>query len=528
MNYFLLHKNIAKLLIFFIAFSFTFSIATKDTHAVFGAGDTVVVVGDASPTGIENFINHTMDNLKNFVLDKAATLIAKQILHSLTVSVINWINTGFEGSPSFLTNPGAFFLDAADQVTGAFLASNGPLSSLCSPFAIDIRLSLALSQTALSTQRYTCTLGKIIEAQSNGPDVIVNGQVVRSSMGGFLQGDFNQGGWPAFVALTTEPQNNPYGAFLSAQGDLSSRINARQGAIQADLQLGSGFMSWSDCKDIPGSTFDPNNEEESIEAARASGINNPGVKVKKHSNGTNSFQTCETKTPGSVISNSLETSLNVPVRELELADDINAVINALMNKMITTMMSSGLSGLSGSAGGENAYTQEVINEINSEQAMDNVATDLKSTINTSILKIPLYNNQYQQATQIITASKNRYTAVKTCLTVKPYAYIPNGGIVEIDGILSYDVEPLLEKLNAKYKEGLNDKQILENMITRIDQDPITQVQIQSNEYTTYLKKNGAYLVSKIDEADTALANAQAQAQKYNTDLLKYQVACPGI
>ncbi len=517
--------------IFVVAVLFTISLPNK-TFAVFGAGDTVVVVGDGSPTGIENFLNHTMTNLKDFVLDKAATLLAKQILHQLTISVVNWINTGFEGSPSFLNNPGAFFLDAADQVTGAFLATNGPLSALCSPFAIDIRLSLALSQTSLSTQRYKCTVGRIIEAQKNGPDIIVNGKVVQSSnssMNGFLKGDFNQGGWPAFIALTTEPQNNPYGAFLSAEGELSARINARQNVIRADLQLGQGFMSWQSCKDIPGSTFNPEEPAEVAEADEISGYGkSPSVRTKINKDGTQTYQTCETQTPGSAIAGTLQTSLNVPTVELELANDINAVVNALMTQMISTMMKKGLGSLStGSSGGGPSYTQQVIEDIDSTEALQSSIGKFKSAVNTAIEQIPKRNNQYKQGIDLMTATKTRFQAIRTCLQGRTSNNIADRGITEIDNLLAYDIEGSLTKLKTKYDAGQAEMRNLEAMVAAVDRDP-KEIQVQAGKFTDYLRSGGASFAPKVEAADIALLETQVLSQRLNAELVKYQLICPRI
>ncbi len=519
--------------IFIFVFFCVLAVPNK-THALFGIADTsfVTVVGDTSPTGIDNYINHTMTHLKDFVLDKAATLLAKQILHQLTVSVINWINTGFEGSPSFLSNPGAFFLDAADQVTGAFLATNGPLSALCSPFAIDIRLSLALTQTSLSTQRYTCTVGRIIEAQKNGPDIIVNGQVVRSSnssMNGFLKGDFNQGGWPAFIALTTEPQNNPYGAFLSAEGDLSARINARQNVIRADLQLGQGFMSWQDCKDIPGGTIDPEDPDQVAQADALSGNGrSTSVRTKNNKDGTQTYQTCETQTPGSVIAGTLQTNLNVPVVELELANNINAVINALMTKMISTMLNTGLKSLSGGSGSGTSYTQEVINEIGSTEALQSTVGNLKSSIKTSLDAIPEYTNQYKQGIDIMTATKTRYQAIRACLASRSSNPTNDASIIEIENFIALDIDGMLKKLQVKYDEGMAEKASLEAMISALDRDPANQIQIQAGKFTDYLRNGGANFIPKVDAADIALLEAKTLSQRLNSDLVKYQFICPRI
>src|SRR3989338_8095331 len=79
-----------------------------------------------------------MDNWKEFVGNRLAVLITNQIIQRMTASIVNWINTGFQGSPAFLTNPEGFFLDVADQITGELIDKTGALSQLCSPKCTDV------------------------------------------------------------------------------------------------------------------------------------------------------------------------------------------------------------------------------------------------------------------------------------------------------------------------------------------------------------------------------------------------------
>ncbi|NDE68391.1 hypothetical protein EB052_02170, partial [bacterium] len=180
-------------------------------------------------------------NLKSFTLDGLAYMIAKQFLRSITASVVNWINSGFKGNPSFLTDPAGFFADVGDQVTGAFIAQTGVLKNLCTPFSIDLRIALALKFSPYNQQRYACTLSTIITNTKNA--------VKNASINGFTAGDFRQGNWPAFVSLTTEPQNNIYGAYLQAESDISFQIGQRRDQKKEQLNQGRGFLSWESCTD---------------------------------------------------------------------------------------------------------------------------------------------------------------------------------------------------------------------------------------------------------------------------------------
>jgi hypothetical protein len=500
----------------------------KQTFAILGAGDTVVVVGDVSPTGITNFVNHTLIKLKEFVLDKMATMLMKQILHQMTMEVVNWINGGFQGSPAFLTNPGAFFLEAADQVTGAFLATNGPLSSLCSPFAIDIRLSLALSKTSMLNQRYTCTLGKIIQAQKNGPDIIVNGQVVRSSQGsmnGFLRGDFNQGGWPAFIALTTEPKNNPYGAFLSAEADLNARINAKQATIRADIQLGQGFMSWQKCSDIPGGTVDAEDDYQVNTVESMVGVD-PSINRKVNKDGTITYQSCETQTPGSVIAGTLQTHLNVPVVELELADDINAIINALFTKMTSTIISGGLGALSGNSGAGPSYTQQVIDEIGTAQVDQGTLDNLQNDIGPAIQKIDSYVSIYKKAIEVLSETKNKFMVARKCFSDKSASEYAGNKLSEIDLIINSDINTSIASIEASIASAMADRKKLEDMsLTLAGTGSPKKVQAQAERYSQFVQSGGLDIQSKIQVAETMLENAQKKAKDLDMKATLLQLEC---
>lgn len=523
---------IKKPLVILIILGFFLPLFPQRASALAGVGDSVIVVGDVSPTGINNFINHQMQHLKDFVLDKLATLVAKQILHQMTMSVVNWINSGFKGSPAFLTNPEGFFLDVADQVTGAFLATNGPLSALCSPFNIDIRLSLALGQSQLTDQRYECTLGKIIQAQKNGPSITVNGQTVRSSngtMSGFLAGDFNQGGWPAFIALTTVPQNNPYGAMIQAQSDLYAKIGQKQNTIHADLQMGSGFMSWQSCKDIATAVT-----EDEIAQGDEMAANDPGITAKGNKDGSITYQSCETQTPGSVIAGTLQTNLNVPVVELELANDINAVINALVTQMISTMLNTGLRSLSGgSSTGGASYTQQVINDANSTKASQGNLSYMQEAITPAIDGVSSYKYTYEQAVSAITDTKNRYLAAKACFTSKQNnqgAIFNNEStsinIINIDNTISSTIDPLLSDLQSRLDSAKADLKKLEDISYSLaGTGSAEQTQAQVQKYTDFVQNGGTYVQPKIDAANAALANAQAQAQRLNADAVRIQNEC---
>jgi len=71
--------------------------------------------------------------IREYVLNPIAWFIAKTIIRQFTKGIVNWINSGFEGSPTFV-DPDTFLTDVADQASGAFIKQLGLEGILCSPF----------------------------------------------------------------------------------------------------------------------------------------------------------------------------------------------------------------------------------------------------------------------------------------------------------------------------------------------------------------------------------------------------------
>lgn len=348
--------------------------------------------------------------LKEFVLDGLLNVLVKQVIRQMTQSVVNWINSGFEGSPSFLQNPGAFFLDVADQVTGAFLAKyGGPLTALCSPFSLDINIALRFKYHPNVMKRYTCTLNTIIKNTKNAVD--------NASINGFTAGDFKKGGWPAFVSLTTEPQNNVYGAYLQAEADLSWRVASAKSQQRDEISNGKGFLSWKKCKD--------DNTEESFYAKQDLSKAEKGSEEEFYAQKeVSKHQTCEIQTPGSVISSSLENQLGSGLRQLELADEINEIVNALVAQLITQVLTKGLGSVSGSGPQDNSsYINSLGSGENGTSQIETLRNQLLSAVENPLKLTTDYVDLKKQSYEIYNTIGTDYNDASACfsaLIIKPY------------------------------------------------------------------------------------------------------------
>ena len=91
---------------------------------------------------------------KEACLDSVASLMAKLALAYMTRSIVNWINSGFQGDPTFVSNPEKFFKDIANDISGEFIKGLG-LEGLCDPLKPQIMIALAQLNEPPS---FRCTL----------------------------------------------------------------------------------------------------------------------------------------------------------------------------------------------------------------------------------------------------------------------------------------------------------------------------------------------------------------------------------
>lgn len=248
---------------------------------------------------------------KEYVLDTIAWGLINLVLQQMIRSTTQWVNSGFQGSPAFVSNFSGFMMDIADQVAGNLIYGTG-LEFLCSPFKVNIRAALDIqyrkSRSAYKTQ---CRLSSVV-----------------SNMQNFLSGDFLSGGWDGWFEVAMNPQSNPYGQMFEAQAAISLGISNAQGSSRAVLNFGSGFLTRQKCEGIGGR------------------------------------EVCKTITPGKVIEAQLNSSLAGSQRRLEIADELNELISALFAQLVSTALGGvgGLLGLTTSSGPQGNYFDQMANE----------------------------------------------------------------------------------------------------------------------------------------------------------------------
>lgn len=241
--------------------------------------------------------------IKEFQLDAIAFQIAQGLVSQLIRTTIDWVNSGFQGSPGYITDLKEYLLGELDAIAGEFLEGSA-LGFLCEPFQFNVRLAI---QTAYQESRdferaSQCTLSGAMENVRN-----------------FFGGDFAAGGWPQWFEVVLEPQNNVHGAFALGVLELSARLGEEEINVRQELNWGDGFLS----------------------------VRDP--------------ETGRIVTPGALVAGRINSVLGLGEQSLVNADEINELISALMNQLATQALSGfrGLAGMSEGSGGQPPFTQQI-------------------------------------------------------------------------------------------------------------------------------------------------------------------------
>jgi hypothetical protein len=298
-------------------------IFVPNTKKVEASGWPVVdALGNAILGAISWFMSQTVGGTSPVMLGvaKAGRIAIKRLLREVTKSIVTWIDNGFEGNPAFITNTDQFLRDTADIAIGDMLMGTD-LEFLCDPFKIQVKLALGLQYRPFNEQikcSFTDALGN-----------------VNNAMNTFLEGDFiGGGGWDSWLQMTTVPQNNQMGAMLLAQSELDARIETSQSQATLEASWGNGFMSWNECTDSNGVVTTGSNSRDVVTTSVGTASSTAVRTITDSPQTTSADKKCVIKTPGKEIVEQLGWAQSSSIREFELADDLDAIIGALVNQVI--------------------------------------------------------------------------------------------------------------------------------------------------------------------------------------------------
>ena len=251
------------------------------------------------------------------IADGFAMIAAQKLVDSMVQSSITWANNGFEGGPAFVTDPGQYLTNIANQAAGNYINSSS-VGFLCSPIQgpqIKIALANYYNYTYNNQFNNSCTLTGVVGNIEN-----------------FYQ-DFNNGGWDTWFSMTQTETNNPYGAYLEARIQLDQRVASVLGVQSKKLEWSQGFKSKGDCL-----TYNP--------SAQAiidyeNGVSSPGTIASGDIpyDETQPADACikygPDKTPGSIIKGQLDKVLPSGLEKLITVNHVEQLVTAFTSGLLT-------------------------------------------------------------------------------------------------------------------------------------------------------------------------------------------------
>lgn len=337
--------------------------------------------GNFVPNAISSVADWS-DFLKEYALDAVAVQAANMIAERVTASTVNWINSGFKGSPAYVQDPQAYFKDLGDKVAGDFINNDPRLSSLCGPISARVRLALTSNYIGENRQ-WQCTLS---EVTGNLED---------------FMGDFSQGGWDNFFEVTQRDQNNPIGAYLQAQNELSLQLNSRAENSKMQLGWGTGFLSKKTCarysEAVAGGTV---TGERQLIGIGADGEEIYGEEINQALPDIPP-KCLEEKivTPGSVIEDQLNDVLGLGNSKLAVADEINEIVSALLGQMLNRVVGGIGGGLFGASASSNTGGSSFTDTLN--QKSNAAAQEAESSCDPAVKFCGYFGEDLDNATETL-------------------------------------------------------------------------------------------------------------------------------
>jgi len=260
-------------------------------------------------------------NANSTCIQAIGRLIIKKLLQKLTISTVTWINSGFEGEPAFVQNPGKFFEDIAkNEILQFGIEINNPELF---PFGQTWLQNTSTTFNNKFTDNAKYSLNELI--QETTPEFSAE----------TFKEDFSQGGWNAWTALTQVPANNPLGFKLMADNEIQRRLEETTQSARDTLQQSNGFLGDMRC------SVDSSLTKTQVTASLEAGKPDPCIEAG------GSWQYV---TPGKLVSEAATQVLgyqnNAYLNATDLNDAIAAILDALLGQFSQNIYDQGFAKIS--------------------------------------------------------------------------------------------------------------------------------------------------------------------------------------
>ncbi|HYD93035.1 MAG TPA: hypothetical protein VEB18_01085 [Candidatus Paceibacterota bacterium] len=330
---------------------------------------------------IQNTLSAIFDEqitVKEFVLDPLARMAAQRAIESVAKTTINWMNSGFDGSPAFVTNLRRDLQLLADQVADDFLGELGAEGAITSPFRDRL-----IDSIRDSYRRRTAQNSFFINNRFTLDETAIDAEA-------FLTQGFGQdrGGLRAWVAAWGDSQNNFFGAFRTTESELGRRVGSAEDSRRTQLDWSRGL-------------FSPCSEPE--EPATGGAAEGEGETELTQSPPGGSAD-CETTTLGSIAIDRLTEVTGADIESLISADELDEVLVGLLTQLMNQMFEDG--GLAGTSRPGNSGTSPLDDATGGNAGQGtSVASNTINIINGQINRLEEFVSDWQTIRSAALAAK---------------------------------------------------------------------------------------------------------------------------
>lgn len=362
---------------------------------------------------------------KELVTDPIFWMVARTATHSITQSIVNWINSGFEGSPAFVTDLEQNLSNLGDAVAEDFfrgldeVIQNNTGFSIRAPFQDQINRALR-DEYYRTTSSYGFNVRNPYQDCYRGQGFSFNG----------------------FFCESQDPANNAFGRYQLARNELFSNIDKETQNRLRDLDAGRMFQSWRGPCELSG---------------RPGATPQTGGTVSLSTTATEKNRKCPIRTPGAVIEESLGITVNSPLRQLELADEFNEILFALMSQMTSQVFGGGgLSGLSQpTSGGGPSYIDRLGSSNQSTGTTGTIGAVL-ATITQARTEATSYRASWQRIAGAANAAEQACRSTSRAAEASAVAQTANANVAKANKVLSELAEVEAKISAAGPNVSLND------------------------------------------------------------------------
>ncbi|EFK95323.1 hypothetical protein LDC_2671 [sediment metagenome] len=184
-----------------------------------------------------------------------------------------------------------------------------------------------------------------------------------TTSGNFNASDF----WDNFLEINTNDSNNAYGSYLNLSKDLENIIGEKNSKMLDDVNRNGGFMSIQKCVSGDSVTYGESSQQTACNKTYQSCMESSNTSSCESSyksclNNATSSEVCKYVTPGSIVANEVSEVIGIERESIQLADEFDELIEALITQLVSKIFDGDSGGLSGISNSDLTSAQTDISE----------------------------------------------------------------------------------------------------------------------------------------------------------------------